>query len=129
MDSLPYNDKELMMRLIDSITVRHNMLWKYCGNVLAGVALWIGIGYAVGGNKTAVGPSYHLLKQIPAGMRLHGAIMLTLACMLLFVLNRKAPYDKFTMWVLRLFTFYGFLIGQGMVLYPPGIIYRKVEKK
>ena len=85
-------------------------LWSFVGSVLAVVTAWVGLGYALLGDRAAESPSYHVLEAlVPGGMNTVGGVLLTLAFGMAYVVLTR--FDRRSTWVLRIFAGVAFLVG------------------
>jgi hypothetical protein len=85
-------------------------LWSFVGTVLTVITAWIGLGFALDGNRAARSPAYHILiNAVPGGMRTVGVVLLVLALGMAYAVLTK--FDRHSTWVLRVFAGVAFLVG------------------
>lgn len=89
---------------------RLDSAWTFIGVCVSGLCLWLGVGYAVGGNGLKAVEGWRVLLRFEGGnLRVHGVIMFALGFAL--AVQLRADYTRTTAWVLRLLRTYCFIVA------------------
>lgn len=71
-------------------------LWRAMAWGIAVLAIWDGAGYFAKGNSIAQGPGLVVLRDVPFGLHLHGAIMLILASAIIYSSHDRPEMARIT---------------------------------